>query len=107
MQIRLGPCLVAATLLLAAGPTLAQDQAMAPARAKATGVSATVDDCVRYVAQQAMVVRCAAVEPQMMSDHAAPYDAQGNLVDRQGNVVAAPSGRTQYREVFASERSLR
>ena len=68
-----------------------------------------MDGRVRYVAQQATVVRCALGEARMLSDHGLtagePYDVHGNPVDRHGNVVAVPeSGRSQHREVFASER---
>jgi hypothetical protein len=59
---------------------------------------------VRYVAQQAIVVRCS-IEPQIASDHGMTageaYDAHGNPVDRQGNVIAVPAqGRGGAREVF-------
>jgi len=41
-----------------------------------------------------------------MSDHGPGYDAQGNVVDRHGYVVAVPEGRDGMqgaREVFVSE----
>jgi hypothetical protein len=41
-----------------------------------------------------------------MSDHGPEYDAQGNSVDRHGDIIAVPAGRTasgQVREVFVSE----
>ena len=101
VRASLGTCLILATLLSATSPANAQDQAFARA-------SGAMDGCVRYVAQQAMVVRCALGDPRIVSDHGMtagePYDVHGNPVDRHGNVVAVPeSGRT-HREVFASER---
>ena len=36
------------------------------------------------------------------------YDAQGNPVDHQGNIIAAPAGRSgSGREVFAQEPAFR
>ena len=36
-----------------------------------------------------------------LSDHGERYDAQGNPIDRQGNVIAVPAGRSgSNREVF-------
>jgi hypothetical protein len=107
MSVRasLGTCLIAAALLSAAGSANGQD----PSIARATAASGGADGCVRYVAQQAMVVRCA-LEPQILSDHGMtagePYDAHGNPLDRLGNVVAVPEGRGRpAREVFAGDRS--
>lgn len=108
MSVRasLGTCLIAAALLSAAGSASGQD----PSIARATAASVALDACVRYVAQQAMVVRCALAEPQILSDHGMTagesYDVQGNPVDRHGNVIAVPSGQREQpaREVFASER---
>jgi hypothetical protein len=101
VRVRLGTCLIFATLISAASSASAQDQALAKA-------SGAMDGCVRYVAHQAMVVRCALGEPQILSDHGItagePYDVHGNPVDRQGNVVAVPQGGRAQREVFASER---
>jgi hypothetical protein len=104
MSIRasLGTCLIVAALFTAAGSANAQDQALARA-------SGAMDGCVRYVAQQAMVVRCALGDPRILADHGMtagePYDVHGNPVDRHGNVIAVPeSGRAQHREVFANER---
>ena len=102
VRVGLGTCLILATMLTAAGAANGQDQALARA-------SGAMDGCVRYVAHQAMVVRCALGEPRMLSDHGLaagePYDVQGNPVDRHGNVVAVPEGgRVQHREVFADER---
>lgn len=98
----LASCLAVATAL-ATGPAAAQD-----GTAGATAVSNRVDGCVRYVAQQATVVSCALVEPRIMSDHgmtaAEPYDAAGNPIDRNGDIIAVPSdARGPSREVFASE----
>ena len=95
MRAILGTCLVA--LALSAGPALSQDRSIARA-------SSATDGCVRYMAQQAVVVRCA-IEPQVASDHGMtagePYDMHGNPVDRHGNVIAVPaSGRAEAREVF-------
>lgn len=47
-----------------------------------------------------------------LSDHGAAvgdrYDAQGNPVDRQGNIVAVPTGRSgAVREVFVQEPTFR
>jgi hypothetical protein len=90
-------------MFTAASAANGQDQALARA-------AGGMDGCVRYVAHQAMVVRCALDEPRMLSDHGMtagePYDVQGNPVDRHGNVVAVPeNGRArQAREVFADER---
>jgi hypothetical protein len=63
--------------------------------------------------------RCLATTPQttdyrLVSDHGGavgePYDGQGNLIDRHGNIVAVPVDRAaageqpqQVREVFVSE----
>ena len=110
MRASLGTCLIAAALLSAAGAANGQDQSIA----RATAASAGMDGCVRYVSGQAIVVRCALGTPQIVADHGMtagePYDAQGNPVDRHGNVVAVPEGRGQggrnqaAREVFASDR---
>ena len=56
--------------------------------------------------------RCMATAPETvvygaMSDHGSSYDAQGNAIDRQGNIVATPSNRSGDREVFAYEPGLR
>ena len=105
MRASLGTCLIAAALLSAAGAANGQDRSLA----RAIAASAGQDGCVRYVSGQAIVVRCALGTPQIVSDHGMtagePYDAQGNPLDRQGNVVAVPEGRNQAeREVFASDR---
>jgi hypothetical protein len=47
-----------------------------------------------------------------LSDHGAAvgerYDAQGNPVDRQGNIIATPNGRSgSVREVFVQEPTFR
>jgi hypothetical protein len=102
VRVSFGACLILATMLAAGGAANAQDQALARA-------SSAMDGCVRYVAQQATVVRCALGEPRMLSDHGMtagePYDLHGNPVDRNGNVVAVPeNGRAQHREVFANDR---
>jgi hypothetical protein len=111
MSVRasLGTCLIAAALLSAAGSANGQDPQGYPSIARATAASGGADGCVRYVAQQAIVVRCA-LEPQALSDHGMtagePYDAHGNPLDRLGNVVAVPEGRGRpAREVFAGDRS--
>jgi|FEC22Drversion2_1045045.scaffolds.fasta_scaffold00720_9 hypothetical protein len=95
MRAIFGTCLVA--IALSAGPAISQDQSIARA-------SNATDGCVRYMQQQAMVVRCA-IEPQVASDHGMTageaYDRHGNPVDRHGNVIAVPApGRGQAREVF-------
>jgi len=103
VRVGFGTCLIVATMLTAAGPASSQDQALARA-------SSGMDGCVRYVAQQAIVVRCALGDPRTLSDHGMtagePYDVQGNPIDRHGDVVAVPEGgRAQpAREVFANER---
>jgi hypothetical protein len=113
MSVRasLWTCLIAAGLLSAAGAANGQDPSIA---ARATAASAGMDGCVRYVSGQAIVVRCALAEPQIVSDHGLtagePYDVQGNPVDRHGNVIAVPEGQGQggrgqpAREVFANDR---
>src|SRR5215468_4391760 len=65
--------------------------------------------------QRAVPDRCVATKPETvpetivygtMSDHGPGYDAQGNPVDRHGNIVAVPKGRPasgQVREVFIGE----
>ena len=67
-----------------------------------------IDGCMRPVAWQPGLARCALVEPasgpRMLSDHES-YDAHGNPLDRHGDVIAVPEGRARAREVFASERS--
>jgi hypothetical protein len=103
VRILLAACLAAATAL-AAGPAAAQEGIAGGA----TTVSKPLDGCVRYVAQQATVVSCGLVQPRIMSDHdmlgAQPYDAAGNPIDRNGDVIAAPGdGHAQTREVFAGE----
>ena len=109
MRAHLATCLAVTAALAAAGSAHSQDRSIA----RATDVSSTMDGCVRYVAQQAMVVRCPPMAPQTLSDHGMTageaYDAQGNPLDRRGNVVAVPEGGpAQHREVFASEsRALR
>ena len=100
LRVGLGTCLILTSML--SGAANGQDQALARA-------SGAMDGCVRYVAQQAMVVRCALGDPRIVSDHGLTagesYDVQGNPVDRHGNVVAVPEGgRAQHREVFANER---
>jgi len=80
---------------------------MGASGASPSSVSGRVDGCVRYVAQQAMVVSCALAEPCLAADKGAADDVQGNPVDRHGDVIATSSGRTQAREVFASARPLR
>ncbi len=49
--------------------------------------------------------RCLAVPGRLMADHGAsvdePYDVQGNLLDRNGNVIAVPGNRG-HREVFVT-----
>jgi hypothetical protein len=95
MRAIFGTCLVA--LAVSAGPAISQDRSIARA-------SGATDGCVRYMAQQAVVVRCA-VEPRVASDHGMtagePYDMHGNPIDRHGNVIAVPApGRAEAREVF-------
>lgn len=104
-RARLGTSLIAAALLAPAASANGQDLSIA----RATAASAGLDGCVRYVAQQAIVVRCALAEPQIVSDHGMtagePYDAQGNPLDRHGDIIAVPEGRGQpAREVFADDR---
>jgi hypothetical protein len=61
--------------------------------------------------QKAAADRCMSIAPETivygsMSDHGPEYDAQGNSVDRHGNIIAVPAGRAdsrQVREVFVSE----
>ena len=98
MRAIFGTCLVA--IALSAGPAISQDRSIARA-------STVTEGCVRYMANQAVVVRCA-IERQIASDHGMtagePYDVHGNPVDRQGNVIAVPAqGRGQAREVFSQK----
>jgi hypothetical protein len=67
--------------------------------------------CVQ--APRAAVDRCVATAPQTvvygtLADHGPDYDARGNPLDRYGNVVAVPAGRSgAAREVFAEEPAFR
>jgi hypothetical protein len=62
---------------------------------------------------KAAVDRCVATAPQTvvygtLADHGSDFDAQGNPLDRYGNVVAVPAGRSGTgREVFAEEPAFR
>jgi hypothetical protein len=70
--------------------------------------------CSVHGGRQPVQERCVVVEsapgtPQVLSDHGMtvgePYDAQGNLIDRLGNIVARPGRQPQQvREVFVRER---
>lgn len=99
LRASLGTGLIIAAALSVAVPASAGDRSI-------TNVSAAareVDGCLRPEARQP-AERCALVEPrQILSDHGATYDAQGNPLDRNGDVIAAPGRGTQAREVFASE----
>jgi hypothetical protein len=61
--------------------------------------------------QTARADRCMPIAPETvvygaMSDHGPEYDAQGNSVDRRGDIIAVPAGRSasrQVREVFVSD----
>lgn len=57
------------------------------------------------VADRCILVTAPAIRGQVQSDHGASvgeaYDAQGNPVDRHGNIVAVPENRSGLREVFA------
>ena len=62
--------------------------------------------------QKAAADRCLAMAPETvvygaMSDHGSNYDAQGNPIDRHGNVIAVQSNRAGEREVFVYEPSSR
>ena len=107
LRASLGTCLIAAALL-AAAPAGAGDPSIINAGTSAGVVAREIDGCVRPIAWQPGSARCALVEPasgpRMLSDHES-YDAQGNLLDRHGDVIAVPEGRARAREVFASERS--
>lgn len=101
LRASLGTCLIAA--LLAVTPASAGDRSI---------TAREIDGCVQPVAWQPGAEACALVEPeasQVLSDHGMTageaYDAQGNPVDRHGDVIAVPSDRaSQAREVFARER---
>jgi len=89
---------LAAFLLVASSMTGAQalDRAM-------TSASRACDN-----AQKARADRCMPIAPETivfgsMSDHGPDYDAQGNPVDRHGNIIAVPASSRQVREVFVSE----
>jgi hypothetical protein len=107
LRASLGTCLIAAALL-AATAAGAGDRSITNAVA---GPAREIDGCVRPVAWQPGGGRCALVEPaagQVLSDHGMmageAYDAQGNPVDRHGDVIAVPAGRaSQAREVFARD----
>lgn len=100
LRASLGTGLFIAAALLGAVPASAGDRSVTNASAAAR----EVDGCMRLEARQP-AERCALVEPrQILSDHGAIYDAQGNPLDRNGDVIAVPAGRaSQSREVFASE----
>ena len=74
-----------------------------------TGAQALDRSCDK--GHSARADRCMPIAPQTtvygaMSDHGPEYDAQGNSVDRHGDIIAVPVGRTasgQVREVFVSE----
>jgi hypothetical protein len=98
MRAIFGTCLA---LALSAGPAISQDRGV---DRPVTRANSAINGCVHYMAQQAVVVRCA-VEPQVASDHGMtagePYDMHGNPIDRYGNVIAVPApGRAEAREVF-------
>lgn len=67
--------------------------------------------CATPDKREAAADRCIAVlappvRVEALSDHGAgageAYDAQGNPLDRHGNIVAAPETRSRAREVFAN-----
>ena len=74
--------------------------------------------CEKEAAQKQDAGRCVAtmtvpetVVYGTMSDHGMAvgerYDVQGNPVDRQGNVIAAPADRSGFTQVFAREPAFR
>ena len=103
LRASLGTGLFIAAAFLVAVPANAGD----PSITNVSAVAREIDGCLRPDARQP-VERCALVEPrQILSDHAPTYDAQGNPLDRNGDVIAVPARGTQAREVFASERGFR
>jgi hypothetical protein len=107
LRASLGTGLIAAAFLVGAAAS-AGDRSTTSASA---GAAREIDGCVQPVAWQRGAKPCALVEPaagQVLSDHGLtagePYDAQGNPVDRHGDVIAVPEGRaSQAREVFARD----
>jgi hypothetical protein len=71
--------------------------------------------CAQNQGAQKQGARCAAemTTPETvvygtLSDHGMAYDAQGNPVDRHGNIVAVPAARSgSGREVFVQEPAFR
>lgn len=100
LRASLGTGLIIAAALVVAVPANAGDRSFTNASAAAR----EVDGCMRAEAGQP-ADRCVLVEArQVLSDHGASYDAQGNPLDRNGDIIAVPASRaSQSREVFASE----
>lgn len=102
LRASLGTGLFIAAALVVAVPASAGDRSFTPASAAVR----EVDGCLKPEARQP-AERCALVEPvarrQVLSDHSMAYDAQGNPLDRNGDIVAVPGRGTQAREVFAGE----
>jgi hypothetical protein len=60
--------------------------------------------CSRAPADRCLMTSPETIVYGSMSDHGPGYDAQGNVVDRHGNVVAVPGNRGgEVREVFVRE----
>ncbi len=98
----LSSCLIFGALSLV-GAAQAFDRSCAQQR---NGQSQGADRCMAAITVPETVVY------GTLSDHGMAvgerYDAQGNPVDRQGNIVAVPTGRDgSVREVFAQEPAFR
>jgi hypothetical protein len=109
---------IAIVMLSPAGPAYSFDPIAGPS-SRTKPAPARPDAC-RPGAGRAAPERCLAVividlpAGRVLSDHGAsvgePYDAQGNLLDRQGNIVAVPEAPGTAgvpsgwaREVFAAQ----
>jgi hypothetical protein len=94
---------LSACLLVASSMTGAQalDRAMTSA-----GRADACDKVERVRADRCMPTAPETIVYGSVSDHGPDYDAQGNPVDRRGDIIAVPAGRAasgQLREVFVSE----
>jgi hypothetical protein len=101
-------------LLAPAGPAHSHDPIAGPS--SASKPAPVRPDACRPGASRAAPERCLVIimtdlpAGRVLSDHGAgvgePYDAQGNLMDRRGNIVAVPETRGpsgRAREVFAAD----
>jgi hypothetical protein len=92
-------------LLWLATPASAFDRPIAAASAPAASACAGARG---PVLERCLLETSGASAERVLSDHGFPYDAQGNLLDRHGNILAVPEGRHgagpwQAREVFVRE----